>query len=735
MIRNLKNIFLFKHKVILIVLFISILLSFLPLTDVFSYEFAIIQGVILSLVFGLMAIKYSSLIGNKLKRNTIVELLVLLFIPMFVSIISTKLGQNCPLSEGFQFYFVITIISAVFGFALGIIIPTVFKKWNRTTFLMFWSAALLFPIVEIFYNPQIYLFNPILGFFPGTIYDEDIAVNLKMLSYRAVILLFSIIVIRLSIKLKNSKNAKKAILFLSVLLSVALFLFIKPELGFASTIGSIESKLYGKVSTPHFTIIYSSRIPKKEIKNIALHHEYYYHVLSSVLKDSIAGKITSFVFYSNAEKRKLFGAGNADVAKPWLKQIYTTREHFDATLKHELAHIFSANYGWSVFKVAKDFNPAMIEGFATALSNNFGNSDIDYVAANAKNSGMNLNINKLFSGFNFFDQTSSISYVYAGSFIKFLLHKYGAEHVEKVYSDLDFSRHFHKNLTQLSTEFENYLNSIHTTPSKNKAQLYFKRMPIQKRVCVRYTANKLNKAWQLYSLGAYPQSEEMFNNIYKYSGAYSALLGESLSLKSNNYFERAVKLLQANVERFEGTSYYFNLLKNLGDVQILNRHYKTADSTFSLLKKLRPSQDYYDVALFRLKMLRSDSSKARMYVRGSLFDKYSIVGDYNFAKIKFNVIPIMLILSAELNRNYSKFIEDYKNISFDSTYSSAYSAFKLSKYAKDNNDFKSAIYFAEKSLLLKGKEGFRKILEANLQKDLWMKSNSKFYYEKMKFIR
>jgi len=731
-----KKIFNHHYKIILFILLESILFSSLPLTNIFSYEFSIAQGIVLSFVFGLLTIKMFPFDKRNKEINVInlVFLYALLFIiPIIVSIISTRLNQNCPLTEGFQFYLVITLPAVIFGISLGMLSVSFFNRWNKIIFCLFWFSTILFPVVEIYYNPQIYIYNPVLGFFPGTIYDEDISISAGLLFYKAIITIFSILFIFISVKVYNVEKIKKKTVFAVIVLLTAGFLLLKPKLGFSSTLSSIKSELKGELITRHFDIIYSSKIHEKVIKNIGLHHEYYYKDLSSALKDSITGRITSFVFNDKYEKRKLFGAGNADVAKPWLKQIYATREHFDSTLKHELAHVFSSNYGWSIFKVAKYFNPAMIEGFAMALQNNFGNSGIDYVTAGAVKNGMKINISKLFSGFNFFDQNTSISYVYAGSFIKYLMNNYSTEQVKKVYSDLDFKLHFNKNLIQLSKEFYVYLKSLRVVQSKNKGQLYFKRKPIQSRVCVRYTANKLNDAWKLFNSGAFYSAQNMFAKIYKYSGAYSALFGEVSSLKAGHQYKNALKLLDQNKEKFEGTAYIYNLLFNIGDLQIINNKLNSADSTFSLLKKMRPSIEYINLSSLRLFLLNDDSVKVKSYILGSVFDKFNILKNVDFSKVKFNIIPIMITLSSELKQNYSSFIQKYIKISFDSSFSSAYSALELSKYAKDNDDFKTAVYFGRKALLLNGNLGFRKILEENLKKDLWMNRNYLSYYKKMYF--
>jgi hypothetical protein len=65
-------------------------------------------------------------------------------------------------------------------------------------------------------------------------------------------------------------------------------------------------------------------------------------------------KITSYVFYDRSEKKALLGSENADIAKPWLYKIFTSYENYNSTLKHELAHIFSAEFGKGLLKVADD---------------------------------------------------------------------------------------------------------------------------------------------------------------------------------------------------------------------------------------------------------------------------------------------------------------------------------------------------------------------------------------------
>ncbi|MEE8414958.1 MAG: MFS transporter, partial [Desulfobacterales bacterium] len=49
--------------------------------------------------------------------------------------------------------------------------------------ITFFFGILMLIAYEIYFNPQVYVFNPFIGFFPGTIYDEGISVSGKLILY------------------------------------------------------------------------------------------------------------------------------------------------------------------------------------------------------------------------------------------------------------------------------------------------------------------------------------------------------------------------------------------------------------------------------------------------------------------------------------------------------------------------------------------------------------------------
>ena len=51
------------------------------------------------------------------------------------------------------------------------------------------------------------------------------------------------------------------------------------------------------------------------------------------------------------------------------------------TLKHEIAHCFTASFGTGIFKLASGFNPALIEGVAEAADGFYDENSIHYLAS------------------------------------------------------------------------------------------------------------------------------------------------------------------------------------------------------------------------------------------------------------------------------------------------------------------------------------------------------------------
>ncbi|MGB5529595.1 MAG: hypothetical protein WBQ32_06460, partial [Ignavibacteriaceae bacterium] len=439
-----KNNYLIVYLIIIGV--INLYLQTLPLTNVFGYEFSAINALLLSFLSGLFSISYlKSLVKENQKfnvENFISALRWMIFLPFAISVINSIIFGFCSFTDGLLFYLVITFPSVIIGSAIGSAVFVLIKKLKVISYVILYLLILLIPILEIYFNPQIYLYNPLFAYFPGTIYDEGLSVDLKLTLYRFYNLIFflSILVYLIKYQFKSSSIIRrKSFLFLSIGIAAIFYFFLSPVFGFTTTESRLNNELSYQVESKHFIIQADRRIEKEVIQQVVLNQEYYYSQLSNYFAEVPATKINSFIFFDSEQKKKLFGSGAADVAKPWLNSIYVSLDSWESTLKHEIAHCFTAGFGTGVFKLAAGFNPALIEGVAEAADGFYDENSIHYLAALAYKNEYRINLNSLFNYFSFFGSVSSLSYIYSGSFIDFLTSEYGIDKVKNFYQTNDFN--------------------------------------------------------------------------------------------------------------------------------------------------------------------------------------------------------------------------------------------------------------------------------------------------------
>src|SRR5690606_14039824 len=109
-------------------------------------------------------------------------------------------------------------------------------------FSMIFLLIALIPVLEIYIYPQIYFYNPLITFFPGTIYDESLTVSLKMLLYRILNIGFAAAVVYL-VMLDKQRN-KVVRNFVIILIVPVLFFFISPYLGFSTNLVKLKKVLH-----------------------------------------------------------------------------------------------------------------------------------------------------------------------------------------------------------------------------------------------------------------------------------------------------------------------------------------------------------------------------------------------------------------------------------------------------------------------------------------------------------
>jgi hypothetical protein len=615
----------------------------------------------------------------------------------------------------------IVSVSIVFGAALAFLINIVTDRFNKLLFFVVIILIALIPILEIYFNPQVYFYSPLIGFFPGNIYDEGLSADWKLFFHQLLIVTFSFLIIYLIQKKKTLVLKSKLSFVLAILIVASLFQFISPYLGFTTTFTKLDLVLSKQIESESLILHYDN-IDSTEAKLIALNQEFYYSELQNQLNSKPSKKINVNLFNNREQKKLLFGAGNADVAKPWQYSIYISADSWQSTLKHELAHVFTAEFATGLFKLAAGFNAALIEGMAESLDGISNDISIKDLTSLAYNNGYALEIKSLFTGLSFFKGNSTLAYAYSGAFIEYLTKNYGIEKVKKFYNTGDFESVFKTKIETAQKEFEKSIISTELSNQKPMADYYFGRLSIIQKVCPRYIEDRLSKAYQYLSENKFENAEILFKEINNKTLNYSALVGLSEIYYQRNKKNEAIQLIFNYYKKFTSTAYYSNMIFRLAELYSQNMQNDSASYYYKKIIEDNPNHQLNYLCNTRLSLL--EENKLHEYLDGSDSLKLKVLISLNEQDYNYHSLPIIVDILQNQNIDYKKSLSIFNKTFIVNSIESSYAAFKLSKYMLGNYDFVNARKYAALSLRYKERNIFLTVMQTQFEKASWFLKNS-----------
>lgn len=688
-----------------------IIVSF-PLTNTLHFEFSAINSVIIFFFSALYVIKYYQNLGiiQFLKINYLV-LLLIIALPFLFGVLSTIFLSECPFGEGIFFFLVIAVPNLLFGITFGIYISLFYKSYKATLILLVITLLLLIsPLIEIYFNPGFKFYNLIFGYFPGTIYDENISIDTRLLLFRFLNAVLFSIALFLYKYIRDFRNAK---IYL-IIFCVVIFVFnipLKGVLGFSITKGVLNNHFSSMRQTAHFNIYYESDENDFERLYLPLLHEYYYSKIKNELGIKEEIKIDSYIFNNDIEKGEFIGSVNADIAKPWQKQIYITKQSIDRTLKHELVHAISYSLGNSFLKLPYHFNPALLEGLATAIENDFAGVPIHYAAYQIIKT-YPIKIEDLFSGFSFFGNYSSISYVVSGSFLKFILEKYGNEKLLILYKNGSFQEIYKKDISLMGEEYIKYLDTLGYSFDKNYSLLYFGGQTIFKKICPRFAAKEFERGIILFQNKDYDLASDIFRKLYHRTNNYSYLNYYINSLVYNKRIEEDHKYFISQEKYFIGSRYEYNYWLRNAELYGLESNVDSAISNLNKLIENSPNINYSTYANTLKYILEKTPHSFSNYYFGKSKEKIELLRSIQYSDIPAEV-AIEIIELAGGRKEYSNIIEDnIKNIDINSSLL-GYAFLKTSKYFFNIGEINKSEFYSKESLRLNKNSFFNYEIEEN----------------------
>jgi hypothetical protein len=353
-------------------------------------------------------------------------------------------------------------------------------------------------VARFYASPMIFAYDPFFGYFSGTLYDTVVDVRPELWTYRAgsaatlagVALLAAALARTARGRPALGSGARSRVLLACGAALLAVSLAVTAEgaaLGHWQTAATIARALGGHASGARCDVVYSDALLRYQADLLVRDCEQELAADEARLGAHLDGRLTAFFFSDPDEKRRLMGAADTSIAKPWRREVYVQYAPYPhPVLGHEIAHVVSGSFAVGPFRVGGGGiipNPGLIEGVAVATSPDDDElSDAQWARA-MLDLGTLPPVRSLFS-LDFLGSSASKSYTIAGAFVGWVLDRWGAPVVRAWYGGGSVEALTGLSWPALDDAFRGWLRTL---PMPAEAQAYarakFERPSVWARRC------------------------------------------------------------------------------------------------------------------------------------------------------------------------------------------------------------------------------------------------------------
>ncbi|MXX04595.1 MAG: tetratricopeptide repeat protein [Gemmatimonadetes bacterium] len=571
----------------------------MPLVDDLGFEFAFFTAAIATFATGVMTVhlvngwRRDGLRTDGTRNTHHSALLALLFglslstllLPMVVMFVKSWISGFCNVPEGLAFYLLLPGISVLWATAVALVCALSAERRRHATLLflgvMFVSVGI--SLFRLATNPPVFAYNPIIGYFPGPIYDEVVVITSTLLAARAIVLVSVLAMvaglcacfdpsarkIRPSLLWKirggspsgGSAGGSAAtgmtmrILFLVSVVVLAVAYVYRAPLGIVIDRAHIQQTLGGHRQTAHFDIFYDSNsISAWNIDLIARDHEYQLdRVITYLDVPAPRARIASYIYGSADQKKRLMGARHTSIERPGADEMHLNNASFPhPVLRHELVHVMSAAFGNALF--GGSYWIGFHEGLAEAVDWQDTPMNPHEWSRAMRELGLAPSLENLLSMTGFWTAASSRSYTLCGSFVRFLIERYGLPAFKQAFPDGAVEASYGRSPAELIAEWETFVDGITLREDQLRiARQRFIRPAIFSRHCPHEVAALNDRAWQAYNGQRYGDAVRDFDRVLALESENpSALRGLLYGIYRQGDYERIESVAQ-RIERPDQT--------------------------------------------------------------------------------------------------------------------------------------------------------------------------------------
>ncbi len=394
------------------------------------------------------------------------------------ALLRAALGRCSALGPAAGFLPLLALPSALLGAALAVAVAVLARGRRAAAAALYALAALASLALSLraaYVGPSAFVFDPLLGAWPGPIYDEALAPDLRALLFRAGAAAEAIAVAALAeAAVRAGRAGVRAALAPALALALAAggaagARAALAALGLSGDRDVVMRALGGRADGARCTLVHPSEKPAAAVAAALADCEFQQADVARVLGIADPPRVTAFVYRSASERRRLVGAAGTEYSKPWLAEVHVV----DAPaphpiLRHEVVHAVAAPVAGGPLGVPARLgvvvSTGLVEGLASALETPRGLWTIHETSRAARDLGLLPDVARIVGPAGFFSEPPARAYTAAGSFLAFVLERHGAAAVREAYRTGDLARATGVPLADLAAAWGRFLDGVEVPP-------------------------------------------------------------------------------------------------------------------------------------------------------------------------------------------------------------------------------------------------------------------------------
>jgi len=411
--------------------------------------------------------------------------LAALLVPLVLMTVPDLWAPNCEWPHGLLIFALFPGVTVVLSTAVAWAV-TGMRRSTGLHLAVGVAVALLTPVYDVGFHPQLYTYNHVFGGVLGPLYDEEIVWRGGLFAFRGLSLAWAAFAWSVGSGRRGARGAPMVAL-VSTLVIGGCYL-ASGRLGINTSERDLARALPVQSMVSGVVLHMDASIRPERRRRMESEAAWRYARLAEGLSMKPDGPVDVWV-YPDAETRgRLVGARVTSVTPVWLftPQVHVLDEQFEDIFPHELVHAFSRSFGMPILNASPAVG--LVEGLAVAFEPPDGGPDANEQVAAVMGGETADRLARSLDPFGFWGGRGAVSYTTTGSFVGYLCDAYGAEAVEAAYPWADFEGAFGRSPRELAEGWIAALNRMAWLPvdARRTARTRFAVPSLFERRCPHY---------------------------------------------------------------------------------------------------------------------------------------------------------------------------------------------------------------------------------------------------------